>query len=180
MRESLWRSCYILGTVGVLVALPSSEVSNLSGLMQAICQDCRAGRICGRVPFAAFLIALSNVGAAGAYLAASGALAVCRRHRPFPAAGLWRAASALEDAVGGPAGAIVFSVLLFIFLGQAGTSVKGAYDVMASMTVITYFIPYLYVFARHDQIAARADRAGRDPRSRREASRLSDRRPLDC
>src|SRR5262249_10593532 len=27
------------------------------------------------------------------------------------------------------------------------TTVKGAYDVMASMTVITYFIPYLYLFA---------------------------------
>ena len=37
--------------------------------------------------------------------------------------------------------------VVFIFLGQAGTSVKGAYDVMASMTVITYFIPYLYLFA---------------------------------
>jgi amino acid transporter len=36
---------------------------------------------------------------------------------------------------------------LFIFLGQAGTSVKGGYDVLASMTVITYFIPYLFVFA---------------------------------
>jgi amino acid transporter len=37
--------------------------------------------------------------------------------------------------------------VVFIFLGQAGTTVKGAYDVMASMTVITYFIPYLFVFA---------------------------------
>ena len=36
---------------------------------------------------------------------------------------------------------------IFIFLGQAGTSVKGAYDVLVSMCVITYFIPYLYVFA---------------------------------
>ena len=36
---------------------------------------------------------------------------------------------------------------LFIFLGQAGTSVKGAYDVLVSMGVITYFIPYLYLFA---------------------------------
>jgi amino acid transporter len=32
---------------------------------------------------------------------------------------------------------------IFIFLGQAGTSVKGAYDVLVSMGVITYFIPYL-------------------------------------
>jgi amino acid transporter len=36
---------------------------------------------------------------------------------------------------------------LFVFLGQAGTSVKGAYDVLVSMGIITYFIPYLYVFA---------------------------------
>jgi amino acid transporter len=37
--------------------------------------------------------------------------------------------------------------IVFIFLGQAGTSVKGAYDVLVSMGVITYFIPYLYLFA---------------------------------
>jgi len=37
--------------------------------------------------------------------------------------------------------------VVFIFLGQAGTSVKGAYDVLVSMSVITYFIPFLYLFA---------------------------------
>jgi amino acid transporter len=37
--------------------------------------------------------------------------------------------------------------VLFIFLGQAGTGVKGAYDVMVAMSVITYFIPFLYLFA---------------------------------
>jgi len=36
---------------------------------------------------------------------------------------------------------------LFILLGQAGTSVKGAYDVLVSTSVIAYFIPYLLVFA---------------------------------
>ena len=37
--------------------------------------------------------------------------------------------------------------MVFAFLGQAGTSVKGAYDVLVSMSVITYFIPFLYLFA---------------------------------
>jgi amino acid transporter len=37
--------------------------------------------------------------------------------------------------------------MLFAFLGQAATSVKGAYDVLVSMSVITYFIPYLFLFA---------------------------------
>jgi amino acid transporter len=36
---------------------------------------------------------------------------------------------------------------VFIFLGQAGTTVKGAYDVLVSMSIIGYFIPYLFMFA---------------------------------
>jgi glutamate:GABA antiporter len=36
---------------------------------------------------------------------------------------------------------------IFIFLGQAGTSVRGAYNVLLSMTIIVYFVPYVMVFA---------------------------------
>jgi amino acid transporter len=36
---------------------------------------------------------------------------------------------------------------LFIFLGQAGTSVRGAYDALVSMGIIAYFIPFLFMFA---------------------------------
>ena len=62
--------CYIVGTIAVLVALPASEAGNLQGLMQAISRT--AGRVGfeGVIPVTAFLIALSNIGAAGAYLAA--------------------------------------------------------------------------------------------------------------
>ena len=35
---------------------------------------------------------------------------------------------------------------MFVFLGQAGTTVKGAYDVLVSMGIITYFLPYLFLF----------------------------------
>jgi amino acid transporter len=34
-----------------------------------------------------------------------------------------------------------------VFLGQVGTSVTGAYDVLVSMSIITYFVPYLFLFA---------------------------------
>jgi amino acid transporter len=37
--------------------------------------------------------------------------------------------------------------ILFGLLSQAGTTVKGAYDLLVSMAVITYFIPYLFLFA---------------------------------
>jgi glutamate:GABA antiporter len=100
----------------------------------------------GVLPLAAFLIALSNIGAAGAYLAAVARL-------PF-VAGLDRflpkAFGSLHPRWKTPWVALLTQFVLgvvFIFLGQAGTSVKGAYDVLVSMGVITYFIPYLYLFA---------------------------------
>jgi glutamate:GABA antiporter len=138
--------CYIVGTVCVLLALPSSAVNDLQGLMQAISLTSHRVGYQGIVPLAAFLIALSNVGAASAYLAATSRL-------PFVAGidkYLPSAFGKLHPRYGTPWVAILTQALLgaiFIFLGQAGTSVKGAYDVMVSMGVITYFIPYLYVFA---------------------------------
>ncbi|HMB80508.1 MAG TPA: amino acid permease, partial [Vicinamibacterales bacterium] len=36
---------------------------------------------------------------------------------------------------------------MFVFLGQAGTSVHGAYDALVSMGIIAYFIPFLFMFA---------------------------------
>ena len=73
-------------------------------------------------------------------------IALRRRHRPLPAA----AFGALHPRWKTPWVALLTQFVLgglFIFLGQAGTSVKGAYDVLVSMGVITYFIPYLYLFA---------------------------------
>jgi amino acid transporter len=138
--------CYILGTVCVLLALPSSEVNSLQGLVQAVSKT--AGRVGfpGVLPLAAFLIALSNIGAAGAYLAAVARLPfVAGLDRFLP-----RAFGSLHPRWKTPWVALLTQFILgvvFIFLGQAGTSVKGAYDVLVSMGVITYFIPYLYLFA---------------------------------
>jgi amino acid transporter len=138
--------CYILGTVCVLLALPSSEVSSMQGLVQAVSKTASRVGFPGVLPVAAFLIALSNIGAAGAYLAAVARL-------PF-VAGIDRflppAFGSLHPRWKTPWVALLTQFVLgvvFIFLGQAGTSVKGAYDVLVSMGVITYFIPYLYVFA---------------------------------
>jgi amino acid transporter len=138
--------CYILGTTCILLALPSAEVSNLQGLVQAISKTASRVGFPGVLPVAAFLIALSNIGAAGAYLAAVARL-------PF-VAGLDHflppAFGALHPRWKTPWVALLTQFVLgavFIFLGQAGTSVKGAYDVLVSMGVIVYFIPYLYLFA---------------------------------
>lgn len=142
---------YIAGTIAVLVSLPAGQVNGLEGIMQAI--EKSAGRIglagfgvIGIVPLAALLITISNLGAVGAWLAVSARL-------PF-VAGLDRylppAFARVHPKWGTPYVAIlVQSALgaLFILLGQAGTSVYGAYEALVSVGIITYFIPYLFVFA---------------------------------
>jgi amino acid transporter len=95
---------------------------------------------------AALLITVGGLGQAGAWFAAGGRL-------PF-VAGIDRflppAFGRIHPKYGSPHVSLLLQAAvaaLFIFLGQAGTSVKGAYDVLVSMTIIGYFIPYLFMFA---------------------------------
>lgn len=151
--------CYVGGTVGVLLALPHDEVSNLQGLMQAITRTADRVGFFWIIPVAAGLIALSNLGAAGAYLAAVARL-------PF-VAGIDRflpqSFGKLHPRWQTPHIALIGQAIcgvVFIFLGQAGTTVKGAYDVLVSMGIITYFLPYLFLFAA--MIRLQGDPAGPD------------------
>jgi amino acid transporter len=137
---------YIMGTVAVLVSLPASEVNGLGGIMQAVSKSAERVGFQGIGPLAALLITFSNLGALGAWLAVSARL-------PF-VAGLDRflppAFARIHPKWGTPYVALLaqaFCGMIFIVLSQAGTSVYGAYEVLVSMGIISYFIPYLFVFA---------------------------------
>jgi amino acid transporter len=143
---ALVTSGYILGTVAVLIALPATQISGLEGIMQAITKSAELVGWLSIAPLAALLITVSNLGALGAWLAVSARL-------PF-VAGLDRylpsAFARIHPKWGTPYMALLAQAvvgIVFIFLGQAGTSVYGAYEVLVSMGIITYFVPYLFVFA---------------------------------
>jgi len=137
---------YILGTMAILLALPKSEVSGLQGIMQAIAKTGdRVGFGAAR-PLAAVMITIGSLGGVGAWLAASGRL-------PF-VAGIDKvlppAFAKLHPKWRTPYVALIVQSMIagvFAILGQAGTSVKGAYDVLVSLGVISFFIPYLFLFA---------------------------------
>lgn len=137
---------YIAGTAAVLIALPQREVTGLAGIMEAITRSADRIGVIGIAPIVALLVALSNIGAVGAWLAATARL-------PFVAGldhYLPRAFARMHPRWGTPWVALLTQAglgVIFIFLGQAGTSVKGAYDVMVSMGIIAYEIPYLFTFA---------------------------------
>jgi amino acid transporter len=137
---------YILSTVAMLVALPPAEILSLQGFMLSIQQASDRVGIRGLPAVAALLITVGGLGQAGAWFAAGGRL-------PF-VAGIDRflppAFGRIHPKYGSPHVSLLLQAAvaaLFIFLGQAGTSVKGAYDVLVSMTIIGYFIPYLFMFA---------------------------------
>ena len=137
---------YLAGTVAMLVALPSSSISGLGGFMTAIDFLCHRLGVGPVVAPIAILVAISNVGAAAAYLTATARLpfvaginhylpAVFGRIHPR-----WKTPYVAVISYG-------LAGMLFGVLSQAGTSVAGAYDMLVSMSVIAYFIPYLFLFA---------------------------------
>lgn len=138
--------CYIVGTFCVLLALPSNETSNLDGLVQAIARTSSRIGISGVTSTAAILITISNIGAAAAFLAAASRL-------PFVAGidgYLPSVFGKLHRRWHTPYVSVLLQGLLgivFVLIGQSGTSVKGAYDVLVSIGVVTYLAPYLFVFA---------------------------------
>jgi glutamate:GABA antiporter len=145
---------YMIGTAAILVLLPHGIVDSLLGMLQAVAEGAQRLHLAGVLPAVALLILLSNVGAASAYLAA------CSRV-PF-VAGLDRylppAFARLHTRWATPHVSLwtqFIAAAVFVFLGQAGTSVQGAYNVLVSMTVITTFIPYLFLFAAMVRLAPR-------------------------
>ncbi len=139
-------SVYILATVAIMVALPPERVPAIQGIVQAIMSVTDRVGAAPLVLVAAALIVVSGVGQAGAWFAASARLPfVAGLDRYLPAAfgrvhPRWRT----------PYVALLVQAAIaagFVLLGQAGTGVQGAYDVLVSMSIISYFIPYLFMFA---------------------------------
>ncbi|MBV8117103.1 MAG: APC family permease [Candidatus Eremiobacteraeota bacterium] len=147
---------YILGTAAVLAALPSHDVNASSGVMQAIAAV--AARVGWTVmtPIAAILVAVSCLGSCGAWLGAVARI-------PF-VAGIDRylppAFGRMHPRWGSPVAALVSQSVLaavFIFLGQGGSSVKGAYDILVSSTVLITMLPFMLLFASAMKLESEPD-----------------------
>ncbi|MFN7916361.1 MAG: APC family permease [Vicinamibacterales bacterium] len=137
---------YLVGTLSVLVAVPSGQISGLQGIMQALQAVTARGGMSWVLPVLALLVVINSLGGVSGWFAAVGRL-------PF-AAGLDSYLPAAFGRVhprwGSPYVALLTQAAVsavFVVLGQAGTSVRGAYDVLVAMSVITYFIPFLFIFA---------------------------------
>jgi len=150
---------YLAGTLSVLLAIPKEQISGLQGIMQAIQAMATRVGVAWLAPLVALLVTLNAMGGVGGWFAATARLPfVAGIDRYLP-----RAFASLHPRYHTPYVALLVQAAIsavFVVLGQAGTSVRGAYDVLVSMSIISYFIPFLYMFAaliRVQREPARAD-----------------------
>ena len=137
---------YMLGTIAMLIVLPHEQFNNLQGIMQAISTSAARIGWRGMGPAVALLICIANLGCCSAYLAAMSRLPFVAGIDRF----LPRAFGRLHPRWGTPHVALMVQALfcvVFVLLGQMGSTVRAAYQVLVSMTIITSFIPYLFMFA---------------------------------
>jgi len=137
--------CYVMGTIAVLLAIQPGEVNTLQGLIQAGALTAQKLEMVWIVAPLAFLITIGNIGAASGFLTAAARIPfVIGIDRSLP-----KAFGKTHPRWGTPYIALLLQGglgALFVILSQAGTGVKGAYDVLVSMGIIAAFFPFALVF----------------------------------
>jgi amino acid transporter len=136
---------YYLGTAAVLVALPLGEVSGLQGVIEAVAAiETRLG-LHGVTRLMAGILLVHSLGSVGAWLGAVARIPYVAGIDRFLPKGF----ATLHPRWGTPHVALLTQAVVtvvFILIGQAGTSVAGAYEVLVGMMVVIYMLPFLFLY----------------------------------
>lgn len=154
---ALIAAMYIAGTLAVLSMVPAADVDPKSGVFHAITVGSMALKIGFLGVLAAMLVTVGNAGGVGSTVAGVARVPfVVGIDRYLPAAfgrihPKWRTPHI---------SIIVQAVLsaLVLLLSQINETTRGAYQVVIDITIILYFIPFLYMFAAAIKLASRPDR----------------------
>ena len=143
---------YIIGSASVLIAVPASSLKELSGITDAV--QLVAGRVglTGLGALTGGLLALNALAGTASWTA--GAARV-----PF-AAGVDNALPAVFARlhpryrtphvaliVQSIAASAIFLASVFVAVAGRTTTIQEAYDILVNLTILIYFVPYLYLFA---------------------------------
>jgi glutamate:GABA antiporter len=142
---------YIAGSASVLVALPSNALQERSGIADAVDLISRNLGLIGMGAITGGLLALGSFAGTNSWF--GGAARV-----PF-AAGVDRALpgwfARLDPKrqtprntilVQGVLATVIFLVSVFLSVSGRATTIQEAYDIMVNLTILIYFVPYMYLF----------------------------------
>jgi amino acid transporter len=134
------------------VAVPASELAERSGIADAVDLTTDRLGLAGMGALTGLLLVVGSIGGTNSWVA--GAARV-----PF-AAGV---DAVLPGAFGrlharyrtphvaliiqGVTASLLFLASVFVSLGGGQTTVQESYDIMVNLTILIYFVPYLYLFA---------------------------------
>jgi len=155
---------YILGSASVLFAIPVSNLKELSGITDAV--QLVAGRVGlgGLGTLTGALLVLNALAGTASWTA--GAARV-----PFAAgvdAAMPRAFAKLHPTYRTPhvalivqsiAASAIFLASVFVTIAGRSTSIQEAYDILVNLTILIYFVPYLYLFAAQVRLLPDAPKA---------------------
>ncbi len=150
---------YLAGTLAMLSILAPEEASRLAGLPDALSLGLARLGLAHWSPAALALLAAALLGSYGAWFGAAARL-------PH-AAGIDRVLPPVfavrDPRTGAPVASIMLQTVLVIVLlviSQAGASVRSAYDFLVAMSVISYTLPFLFLFAAFLKVQGQAAPAG--------------------
>jgi amino acid transporter len=136
---------YASATVALLVILPPAQISEMNGLAEAGAEAARSLGIVALGPLVAFLVVASGMGQLGGFGTSVSRL-------PFAAAAdglLPKAFARIHPRWHTPHVSILTlgGVATFLLIAiQLGDTLRGAYQELVSLMVITGFFPFLYIF----------------------------------
>jgi amino acid transporter len=148
---------YVIATIAVLWVRPAADVDVRNGVFQAISGGSAMLGIAWFGVVAALLVTVGNAGGVGATVAGVARV-------PF-VAGIDRYLPAFFGKIHPQWKTPWISILvqagisaLILILAQASTTLRNAYLFLVDMSVILYFIPFLYMYAAVIKLSSRPDR----------------------
>jgi amino acid transporter len=154
---ALIAAMYTIATVVLLLIVPADKVDPRSGVFQGITSGSALLGIAWFGIMAAILVTVGNAGGVGATVAGVARI-------PF-VVGIDRYLPAFFGKIHPRWKTPWISILvqagisgLILIFSQLGATVLEAYQFLVSMSVILYFIPFLYMYAAGIKLAYRADR----------------------
>jgi glutamate:GABA antiporter len=142
---------YMAGTAAILIIVPASELNERTGIAEAV--DIGASRI--GLPaiggLTAFLLFASSIAGCASWMAGSARIAYAAARDgqwPAPLAALHPRYRTPHVAliVQGVVATVLFLSSLFLTIGGGTTTVQESYDILVNLTIVIYFVPYLYLF----------------------------------
>ena len=136
---------YMIGTVALIVALPAGEIGVIEGVAQAFFAMEQALALPGLAAVGAGLVAVATLGLFGAWLTGTARIPfVIGIAHYFP-----EAFAKVHPVHGSPWVALLLQaglLTVMLLMAVAGSTVEEAFLVLLDMSIILYFIPFLYMF----------------------------------